>query len=99
MRVWRWWPRWIGCWVFPRHWMGPWDRSSPAAAGCPRGGLLLSMASAHMTGADFLVGMDHRHTRMTGHPPISRPDQHPTEPTTAIRTPRPVSYTHLRAHE
>src|SRR5664279_2172214 len=38
MRVWRWWPRWIGCWVFPRHWMVPWDRSSPAAAGCPRVG-------------------------------------------------------------
>src|SRR5664280_1907234 len=36
MRVWRWWPRWIGCWVFPRHWMVPWDRSSPAAADTPR---------------------------------------------------------------
>src|SRR5664279_2023938 len=28
--------------------------------GVSAGGLLLSMASAHMTGADFLVGMDHR---------------------------------------
>src|SRR5664280_2257309 len=34
--------------------------------GVSAGGLLLSMASAHMTGADFLVGMDHRRADTPG---------------------------------
>src|SRR5664280_2772016 len=43
--------------------------------GVSAGGLLLSMASAHMTGADFLVGMDHRRADTAGQQlePVSTP--------------------------
>src|SRR5664280_2447293 len=57
--------------------------------GVSAGGLLLSMASAHMTGADFLVGMDHRRADTAGQQlePVSTPASTPV-PAAARRCPR-----------
>jgi hypothetical protein len=62
------------------------------ATGAQPAAALLDRADGVVQGlrdAQHPIGLGHRgHPRMTGHPRISRPDQHPTAPTTAIRTPR-----------
>ena len=60
-------------------------RGHPAAAGLDRSHGIIQCRGD----TQHPIQLGHRrHTRMTGHPRISLPDQHPTEPTTARRTPR-----------
>ena len=60
--------------------------------GVSAGGLLLSMASAHLTGADFLVGMDHRRADAAG-------QQLEPVPTTTAQLAKRFAATHLAGIE
>ena len=62
--------------------------------GLSAGGLLLSMATAQMTGADFLVGMDHRRADIAGQQlePVPTPAS-----TTTAQVAKRFTATHLAA--
>src|SRR5664279_1002742 len=66
MRVSRWWRSWIGCWVSRRRLDAAVGSIKTRRRGVSAGELVLSMAGAQMTGADFLVGMDHRRADTAG---------------------------------